>query len=173
MIIVGLGNPGKEYASTRHNVGFDVVDQLVKELHGSWKKEKGVAWSMVGKQYFIKPLQFMNVSGQSLLTFMKYKKMTWTSPADLIIVHDEIDFPLGEVHEQLKRSAGGHNGVKSIIDTLGTQNFTRYRIGIGNNREVGLPAEDYVLQKFSKDERVVIDKAIADVVTTLKQKVSA
>jgi PTH1 family peptidyl-tRNA hydrolase len=170
MIIVGLGNPGQEYANTRHNVGFDVVDKVVDQLGGKWKKEKGVAWCMIGKQHFIKPLQFMNASGQSLQEFMKYKKLALLSSADMLVIHDDLDFPLGEIHEQQNRSAGGHNGVQSMIDALGTQDFSRIRIGIGNNREANIPAEDYVLQHFSPAEQPVIASAITQVVQQLRQR---
>lgn len=170
MIIVGLGNPGKKYEGTRHNVGFIVVDALTAKLNGTaWKKERGVAWSKIGEHLLIKPQEFMNVSGESVKSFLAYKHL---SSEQLLVIHDDVDFPLGEIHEQLNRSAGGHNGVQSIIDMLGTQNFGRLRIGIGNNRDAGIPAEDYVLHKFSAEEKSIIDEAVDRAVGLLNQKIS-
>lgn len=170
MIFIGLGNPGKEYEQTRHNVGYMVVDKLVNRLNGSkWKKERGVAWSKIGDHLVVKPQEFMNLSGASIKSFLTYKHL---DAEQLLVVHDDVDFPLGEIHEQLNRSAGGHNGVQSIIDALGTQNFRRLRIGIGSNREVNLPAEVYVLQKFTDDENKVMDTAVDRAVELLSQTIS-
>lgn len=172
MFIVGLGNPGTEYEGTRHNVGSEVLDKLLAKFpETSWKKEFGVLWCRLGPHWLIKPQQYMNLSGQSLKSFLDYKHLDLNDPAQLLVVHDDVDFPLGESHEQLNRSAGGHNGVQSIIDTLGTQNFNRLRIGIGNNREVNVPAEEYVLQKFSGDEKKIIASAVSQAVTLLRSKI--
>jgi peptidyl-tRNA hydrolase, PTH1 family len=179
MIIVGLGNPGKEYIGTRHNVGFMVLDKLAADLDLSWKKEFGVEWTKSGEHWLIKPQEFMNVSGASLLKFLKYKGlMNFITPMQLaagqmIVINDDVDFPLEKLHEQSNRSAAGHNGVQSIIDTLDTQNFARLRIGIGNNRELNIPAEDYVLQKFNIDETKIIDQTIDRAVSLLKSKIQA
>lgn len=172
MIIVGLGNPEKEYEGTRHNVGFLVVDMLVTKLNGiAWKKERGIAWSKIGDHLIVKPQEFMNVSGASLKSFLAYKHLDPLDTTQLLVVHDDVDFPLGEIHEQLNRSAGGHNGVQSIIDALGTQNFGRLRIGIGNNHDVNLSAEDYVLQRFSVAEKTIIDTAVNQTVELLRVKI--
>lgn len=174
MIIVGLGNPGKEYEGTRHNVGYAVVDALVAGLKGlTWNDDDAAIWSQVGQHLIMKPFEFMNVSGASLESILDDQHLHVTAPTDLIIVHDDLDFPLGEIHEQVNRSAGGHQGVQSIISALGTQNFTRLRIGIGNNRDVNVPAEEYVLQKFSTDEQPIINQAVERAVKLLSQKVSA
>jgi len=173
MIIVGLGNPGAEYDQTRHNVGFMVLDAVVEKHHGTpWKKEGGVVWSKIGTHLLIKPQEFMNLSGPSIQTFLNYKHIELSDPTQLIVIHDDLDFPLGELHEQINRSAGGHNGVVSMIETLGTQNFSRLRIGIGNNRDVNIPAESYVLQKFSADECKIINTAIADAVEVIERKIT-
>lgn len=171
MILVGLGNPGKEYEGTRHNVGFMVVDELVKKLDGTtWKKEADVQWSKIGEHFIIKPQEFMNLSGHSLKSFLDYKHIDLSDTTQILIVHDDLDFPLGEIHQQLNRSAGGHNGVLSIIEALGTQNFSRLRIGIGNNRDLNIPAEDYVLQKFSAEEKKIIDGAIDQAVQLISTR---
>ncbi len=171
MILVGLGNPGKEYSLTRHNVGFMVVDRLVNQLSGPpWKKERGVLWSKVGAHWIIKPQEFMNLSGPALQSFLAGKQLQPDDSTSLVVIHDDLDFPLGEIHEQRDRSAGGHNGVQSIIEALGAQSFSRVRIGIGNNRDQNIPAENYVLQPFSADEQKIIDEAINRVVDMLADK---
>lgn len=170
MIFVGLGNPGKEYEDTRHNVGFVVLEKLAEKNQITWKSEFGVRWAKIGPHWLIEPMEFMNVSGQTLKSFLEKKKVEMNPATDLIVVHDEVDFPLGEVHQQRNRSGAGHNGVQSIIDALGTQDFERMRIGIGNNREKNIPAEDYVLQKFSAEERSAIAQAIDDAISFLEKK---
>lgn len=171
MVIIGLGNPGKQYDGMRHNLGFMIVDELVKQNNGAWKTERGVQWAKIGGHILIKPQEFMNLSGRSLAAFLNYKHLPLPEPSDLLIVHDDLDFPLGEIHQQINRSAGGHNGVQSIIDALGTQNFSRLRIGVGNNRDLNIPAEDYVLQKFSGDEKKVIDGAIEQATEMISKKI--
>ncbi len=170
-IIVGLGNPGPEYARTRHNVGFLAAEKLVARRHGQpWKKEFGVRWSKIDGLWIIEPQQHMNASGPALQSFLQRKKLAVPPAHDFVVVHDDLDFPLGEFHEQLNRSAAGHNGVQSIIDALGTQNFTRLRIGIGHNRDLNVPAEEYVLQRFTPTERTIIEGVVDQVVDRLEQK---
>jgi PTH1 family peptidyl-tRNA hydrolase len=161
MIIVGLGNPGVTYEGTRHNVGFDVLN-AVQRAHPdtTWKKEFGVSWCRIHGHTLIKPEEFMNVSGTTLRSFMQKKGLSVTAPETLLVIHDDLDFPVGELKQQTDRSAGGHNGIQSIIEALGTQAFERLRIGIGNNRELGIPAEDYVLQHFTSAEAPIIKTAI-------------
>ncbi|MEK7538072.1 MAG: aminoacyl-tRNA hydrolase [Patescibacteria group bacterium] len=174
MIVVGLGNPGRKYERTRHNVGFMIVDRLVDQLNGTkWKKERGVRWSKVDEHWVIKPQEYMNMSGASLKSFLDYKHLNLTDVTQLLVVHDDLDFPLGEMHEQVNRSAGGHNGVQSIIDALGTQNFGRLRIGIGNNHSANVPAEDYVLQIFTPIESQTIKQAVDQAGATLRQRLGA
>lgn len=171
-IIVGLGNPGKEYIDTRHNVGFLVVEKLVACRRGRrWKDEFGVRWSKIDGWWIIEPRQYMNASGPTLRYFFDRKKLA-VPPADvLIVIHDDLDFPLGEFHEQSNRSAAGHNGVQSIIDALGTKNFTRLRLGIGRGRDLNLPAEEYVLQRFTPAERPVVNEAVDQAVERLERKI--
>lgn len=173
MIIIGLGNPGSEYDQTRHNVGFMVVDKLVEKNNGtSWKKEGGILWSKIGEHLIVKPQEFMNLSGPSVHSFLNYKHIELLDPTQLVVIHDDLDFPLGELHEQVNRSAGGHNGLISMIEALGTQNFSRLRIGIGNNRDQQIPAEKYVLQKFSVEEQVILQPAITQAVELVQKKIT-
>lgn len=173
MIIVGLGNPGQKYEATRHNVGFLVLNRLAHELGATtWKHERGVQYVSIGGHWLIEPQEFMNRSGESLRDWLAYKHIT-LDPKELVVVHDDLDFPLGEIHEQVDRSAGGHNGILSLIESLGTQAFRRIRIGIGNNRDVNIPAEDYVLQPFSSAEQKIIESAIIDAAKLLQQRFSS
>lgn len=171
MIIVGLGNPGPEYARTRHNVGYIVLDRLVSFFPGTeWRADFNVRWAKIGLHYLLAPESFMNASGHALAEFLKKKKFDFILGPDFIVVHDDLDFPLGETRLQLDRSAAGHNGVQSIIDHFG-QNFARYRVGIGHNRETNIPAEDYVLQPFTPSELATIDQAVDKVAAELREKI--
>lgn len=148
MIIVGLGNPGKKYSNTRHNVGFMVVDQLVTrnpEL----------------KNKIIKPDTFMNRSGEALV---QYKDR----PEELVVIHDDVDLPLGTIRVRQGGSSGGHKGVQSIIDTVG-EGFWRVRIGVDRPPE-GVETDDYVLTDFTKDEQTVLQKVIDRAAELLKKQ---
>ncbi|HID65408.1 MAG TPA: aminoacyl-tRNA hydrolase, partial [Aquificaceae bacterium] len=149
-LLVGLGNPGKEYEKTRHNVGFMVIDELVKSLRA--KKPSEEALSLVykirigGKEVFLaKPLTYMNNSGAAVYNLLEEYGL---SPEQMIVIYDDLDLPLGTIRLRLKGSSGGHKGVESIIKYIGTQNFPRLRIGIGRPKK----KEDvvkYVLSPFS------------------------
>lgn len=160
MIIVGLGNPGATYTSTRHNVGFVVVDELREIMTGTpWKNERQVTWSQIGPHLLIKPMDFMNNSGQALGDWLRYKHLD-PDPSDLVVVHDDLDLPVGTVKPDVDRSSGGHQGVQNIIDILGTQNIRRLRVGIGSNRVTGIPAEDFVLQAIPNTDQPLINQSI-------------
>ncbi|SFJ35489.1 aminoacyl-tRNA hydrolase [Thermoflavimicrobium dichotomicum] len=158
--IVGLGNPGIKYEQTRHNIGFWVIDELSKRWGIPVHKEK---WkSLVGegvvhgeKVLLIKPLTFMNNSGEAVRPALDYLK---GNVEDLVVIYDDMDLPLGQVRLRLKGSAGGHNGMKSMIAHLGTQNFKRIRIGI-DHPPVQISVPDYVLSPFSKDEWPIAQEA--------------
>lgn len=172
MIVVGLGNPGHQYALTRHNLGFRVVESLVTFLGGpAWTTEQGTCWSKLADHWMIKPSESMNVSGQTLRKFFDWRELP-IEPSRLIVVHDDVDFPLGVVRHDVNRSSGGHQGVQSIIDALHSQDFLRLRLGIGSNREAGLPAEAYVLQRFTEQEHVAVDKLIDQAVSVLRQQLA-
>ncbi len=167
--IIGLGNPGSEYANTRHNLGFLVLDRLTEELGLTWKQEFGVRWAKTSNVLLIEPQEFMNASGPTVVSFFSKKNID-LSPDQIIIVHDDLDFPFGELHLQSNRSAAGHNGVQSIFDAFGTQSFPRLRLGIGNNRDRNMSAEEYVLQQFSADEQPQLSTFISDAISLLQTK---
>ncbi|MEH7380110.1 aminoacyl-tRNA hydrolase [Bacillus sp. JJ1533] len=160
-LIVGLGNPGRQYEETRHNVGFKVIDELSDRLHISLDKAKfnGVFGQGIvngEKVLLLKPLTFMNLSGESIRPLMDYYDILID---DILVVYDELDLPVGKIRLREKGSAGGHNGMKSIINHLGTQEFKRIRIGI--NRPInGMKIADYVLGRFSTEETQDIKDAI-------------
>jgi len=155
LLIVGLGNPGANYRLTRHNLGWLVIDELAKRAEAGWQKKtqlKGQLASFKTAQmmiHLLKPETFMNSSGLSVqraLAFFKIK------PDSLWVIHDDLDLAWGKLRLSHNSSAGGHRGVQSIINELGSQNWWRWRLGIGP-LPVHQTAEDYVLQKFSPDER--------------------
>lgn len=159
-LIVGLGNPGKKYENTRHNTGFLVIDEVLKKLNISLDKNKFNAdytvYSYKGEKiYFLKPLTFMNLSGEAVVPFMNYFGI---EKEDLLVVHDDLDLPVGKIRLRESGSCGGQNGMRNIIDLLGDQNIKRIRVGIGNNKLI--PTADYVLGKVSKEEKEEYDKAI-------------
>ena len=161
-LIVGLGNPGKDYDKTRHNVGFDTVDALVKEYRIAQSGEKFKAMygkGMIGaeKVILMKPLTFMNLSGEAVRAFVDYFKIDVKE--ELIVVYDDIDLEPGNVRIRAKGSAGGHNGMKNIVKMLGTQEFTRVRIGVGAKPK-GWDLADHVLSRFSKEDRQLVYEAI-------------
>jgi len=158
-VIVGLGNPGREYAATRHNVGWWLIDHLADVWHfGGWKKdgESHVANGTVGgvKVRLVKPQTFMNLSGQALKNFVR--RPFWSPAKDLLIVVDEVQLPVGRIRIRPRGSAGGHNGLKSVEHALGTQEYGRLRIGVGPSEErkgIYKDLADFVLSPFARDER--------------------
>jgi len=161
--IVGLGNPGKEYELTRHNVGFMVVDYLFN--HGSVKleKETKLYWRALLKienseVVLVKPKTFMNLSGQAVLDC--FSQFCESNPENLLVVVDEVHLPLGQIRIRSKGSSGGHNGLESVIGMLGTNNFSRLRLGIGKEGVAGQSLTDYVLGKFSDQELAGISTAL-------------
>lgn len=171
-LVVGLGNPGKEYENTRHNVGFMVIDELAKNLR--LKKPQEEALSLLyktrlgGKEViFAKPLTYMNNSGAAVFNLLEEYNL---SPENMLIVYDDLDLPLGSMRLRLKGSSGGHKGVESIIKYIGTQNFPRLRIGIGRPKK----KEDvvkYVLSPFPPDEEKVINQVIKKAVRCILRAV--
>lgn len=164
-LVVGLGNPGKEYARTRHNFGFDAVSVLVEKLEAAPTNTKLLAKTWTAKLngqtvHILEPETFMNLSGNAVGPFLKAKKIL---PVNLVVVHDDLDLPFGNIRVSKNSSAGGHNGVQSIIDVLGTKDFTRVRLGVGRPPE-NMPTDVYVLARFSKEEvdalPGIIDQAI-------------
>ncbi|MFA6428254.1 MAG: aminoacyl-tRNA hydrolase [Candidatus Buchananbacteria bacterium] len=160
-LIIGLGNPGKTYNHTKHNLGFWAVEKLAKELAAStWRKntkfQAELAESKVTGEKIIlaKPQTYMNLSGQAVQKITNFYKI---KPADLIIIHDDFDLTQGRFKISLNASAAGHNGVASIIKELGTQNFIRLRLGIKNPEQKN-KAENIVLSKLTADEKKQLTK---------------
>ncbi len=171
-LIVGLGNPGKQYHHTRHNVGFDVLDKCVESFQLEFNKQKfkGIyAESMIHneKVIFLKPLTYMNLSGESVRPFMDYFKIDL---ADLVVVYDDLDIPPGKIRLRQKGSAGGHNGIKSLIAHLGTQEFNRIRVGVGRPLN-GEAVVHYVLNGYSKEELVPMEQAVNKTVEALEASI--
>lgn len=161
-IVVGLGNPTREYKGTRHNVGFDAIDVIADKykIDVSSKKHKAVygAGYIEGyKTALVKPQTFMNLSGESVREFIDYYKCDVEE--ELIVLYDDIDLDVGQLRIRKKGSAGGHNGIKNIIAHLNTQSFNRIKIGVGEKPK-GMDLADYVLGHFSKSDRVFIDETL-------------
>ena len=161
-LIVGLGNPGKKYEQTRHNVGFMALDLLAKKLGLSWRESTKLKAELAksGEYVLAKPTTFMNRSGLSVSALLKFYKLT---PADLIVIHDELDIDFGKWKLSSDSRAAGHNGVQSIIDRLGSKKFTRFRLGIRSDLNQETDAEKFVLEKFSQDDL----KALPDILEKL------
>lgn len=154
-IIAGLGNPRKEYDNTRHNIGFALIDTLADQYNISVMDVKQKALTGKGmingqKVILVKPLTFMNLSGESIRLITDYYKIDVSM--ELIVVSDDISLPPGQIRVRKKGSAGGHNGLKNIIQHLGSEEFQRVRIGVGEKPE-GYDLADYVLGHFSKEEQ--------------------
>ncbi len=146
-LIVGLGNPGKEYVNTRHNVGFMVLDNYNKEL--KWQQKGNAMYAEFTRNnekiIFLKPLTYMNLSGIAVAKFYNYYKL---DSKDILVIHDDLDLPEGTYRLKYNSSAGGHNGIKSIIENLNTQEFSHLKIGIGKNNNNDI--KDYVLGRLPK-----------------------
>lgn len=160
-VVVGLGNPGAEYRDTRHNVGQLVLDRYADRLGIAWRQE-GPTLLAPGRSrgeglWLVKPLAFMNVSGAVVAGVLA---RAGAGPADLILVHDDIDLPLGAVRIRMKGGHGGHNGVRSVIDALATEDIRRVKIGIGRpeHREA---VRGHVLTAFEPAEWPILDQAVA------------
>jgi len=166
-LIAGLGNPGKEYANTRHNAGFMTIDRISElfDIDVSTKKLNGLVGKGVieGKKVILaKPQTFMNSSGDCIAPLVDYFK-----PDKLIVVYDDITLDVGGIRIRKAGSAGGHNGMKSIISRLGTQEFERVRIGIGE-KPAKMDLADWVLGHFKKEDEAPLKEAIDDAITALK-----
>ncbi len=153
-LIVGLGNPGEKYLKTRHNAGFMALDYILKDKHviscSSKFDAKICEVHDPEKTFYIYPQTFMNDSGKAVKQIMDFYKLL---PADLVVIHDDVDLPLGTVRTTESSGDAGHNGVKSVIEAMGTQDFKRIRIGIESRADKSaLPTDAFVLQEFSDDE---------------------
>lgn len=168
-LIVGLGNPGKEYVNTRHNAGFHAIDEVAKCLNVEIKEKQHRA--LIAKTTFLnekvilcKPQTYMNLSGESIRLILDFYKI---AISDVLIIYDDISLDLGMLRIRQKGSAGGHNGIKSIIAHLKTNEFARIKIGVGENSKTQ-DLKNYVLSKFSKSENEILSKVYSDTFEIVK-----
>lgn len=161
-LVVGLGNPGSEYRDTRHNVGFLVADELARRwrVPDAWREKFAALYikTMVGDEAVVlaKPLTFMNLSGQAVAALAGFYQI---DPVDVLVVTDDVALPLGRLRARPEGGAGGHNGLKSIIQHLGTQAFPRVRVGVGRGDD-RRDLSDHVLGRFEPDERDTVSAAV-------------
>lgn len=164
VIVVGLGNPGAQYATTRHNVGFMAVEFLAG-ANATWKTEKNALIARADidgrRVIFVRPQTYMNLSGTAVGPLMAFYKIPLEN---LIVIHDDMDVKIGGMREKIGGGAAGHNGIKSIDAAVGN-NYRRIRIGVGHPRELGLPIDpaDWVLGRFKPEEKAAIDRVISEI----------
>lgn len=170
-LIAGLGNPGREYAATRHNLGFVVVDALAAAEGLKWKNEsrfesETARWDVRPgiTRLLVKPQTYMNDSGRALRALLDFHKV---APDACIVAYDEINIPVGQVKVSITGSAGGHNGIASLLEHVGN-GFVRYRLGIGGSRPPGMDLKDYVLGKFTTSENSLIESKLDTFVEGLR-----
>ena len=178
-VIAGLGNPGSQYANTPHSIGFEVADAIACEMGVEWRASASFKGELATgvfagqKVLLLKPMTYMNLSGDSVAPVVRYHNAT---PADLLVISDDIDLPVGRLRIRVGGSAGGHNGLKSIIERVGTPAFTRLRVGVGRDAHDRSEVIGHVLGKFDPAARAVMDqvvpaavKAAAAIVSTTPQ----
>jgi peptidyl-tRNA hydrolase, PTH1 family len=171
-LVVGLGNPGPEYEKTRHNIGFELVDLMAAERGLKWSKEHKFRSKIASKSrdlIFAKPLTFMNLSGNAVARLMRDHSLR---PDQILIAYDDVSLPPGSLRFRANGSAGGHNGIKSLIEYLGTEEFPRLRIGIGAQAE-NEPLTDHVLGCFTTEEWLEMEKVLANAVDGVNCALSA
>lgn len=164
-LVVGLGNPGKEYDKTRHNIGFMVVDNYIEHLNignNDWKKKFNSMYLQTDirgeKVIFMKPLTYMNLSGQAVKEIVDYFKI---NVSDILVVSDDLDLFVGNFKLREAGSSGGHNGLKNIALCLGTEKFKRLKVGISKNDSIDI--KDYVLGKISREDLVVLNDLFKEI----------
>lgn len=162
-VIAGLGNPGAQYANTPHSIGFEVADAIAREMGAEWRASASFKGELATgvfagqKVLLLKPMTFMNLSGDSVAPVVRYHNAT---PADLLVISDDIDLPVGRLRIRVGGSAGGHNGLKSIIERVGTPAFTRLRVGVGRDTHDRSEVIGHVLGKFDPATRAVMDQVV-------------
>ena len=167
-LIVGLGNPGREYENTRHNIGFMVLDAFATQQGLSWTRER--RWNALAAKFsggwLLKPQTYMNLSGQAVTAAARFYKV---QPEEVLAVYDDVDLPLGRMRLRLKGSAGGHNGIRSMIAHLGGDAFPRLKIGVGEpgGRPAGAKLVGHVLGKFQEDEQAHVQQVIPRVLEAI------
>lgn len=163
-LIVGLGNPGTKYEQTRHNAGFLALDYFLKHhetIQCSSKFDAQICELHLDNQkvFIVKPQNYMNLSGEVLKDISSFYKVSPST--DILVIHDEVDLPIGSMRAAYGNSAAGHNGVQNIIDELGTKDFARIRVGVESREENSqIPTDEFVLQKFSDSELIILEDKI-------------
>ena len=163
-IIVGLGNPGAQYENTPHSIGFEAVDAIAAEIGASWEAKRQFSCLMAKGTFaglpvmLVKPQTYMNLSGDSVAPVVKYHNAT---AADLLVIQDDIDLPVGRMRVRKNGSCGGHNGIRNIIERLGTQDFARLKLGVGKDKSNVIA---HVLGKFDPTTRKTMDLVVAEAV---------
>ena len=176
-IIIGLGNPGQQYDNTRHNIGFAIVDKLQAHFafpafgfHKKFQAEISEGSNAEEKIILVKPQTFMNLSGIAVRAILDFYKL---SPADIIVIQDDLDIAIGTFKIATDSRSAGHNGVQNIIDHIGTQQFTRLRLGVGavttNTPSCRLGAHDFVLGRFSAEEKEKINQLFDEILEAIKK----
>ena len=171
-LIVGLGNPGKEYENTRHNVGFNIIDLYLSSHNLKLDKDKfkgKYTKTNINNEevIFLEPQTFMNNSGESIRAIMDFYKI---DIEDLLVIQDDLDMDLGRIKLRGKSNSGGHNGIKSIESNLGTNDFKRLKVGISNNKTI--ETTDYVLGKFTKEDKIILDKTYEECIQIIDEFLS-
>lgn len=161
-IVVGLGNPGAQYANTPHSVGFEAVDRIAASIGANWELKKSFNALMARGTFaglpvmLVKPQTYMNLSGEAVAPIVKYNNAT---AADLLVIQDDIDLPVGRIRVRKNGSCGGHNGIRNIIERLGTPEFARLKLGVGKDRSNVIA---HVLGKFDPASRKVMDRVVEE-----------
>ncbi len=165
-LLVGLGNPGSKYQTTRHNAGFLILDQILQKHGASWQGKKFDAefgrMRLFGEDcILLKPQTFMNLSGKSIAQAARFFKL---ESEDVLVLHDDVDVPFGKVKTRMGGGAGGHNGIRSTISELGTEDFARIKLGVGkpSGEQARMDVADWVLAGFTDEELKTVEKAMVD-----------
>ena|SRR5581483_3502856 len=174
VLIVGLGNPGKQYAMNRHNAGFIALDEFIAKTDemSEWVAKKDLKCLMSSGQLgdnrviAIKPTTFMNLSGEAVQAVAQFYKI---HPSQITVIHDELDIDFGQIRLRVGGTSAGHNGIKSVSQQLGSEEYGRVRIGVGPKQPARIKAEDFVLQDFSKDEQAQLPNMKKEVVAILSE----
>ena len=169
-VVVGLGNPGREYEKTRHNVGFMALDFVARQMSVNIELQKFKSLTGLGKLnekklLLIKPQTFMNLSGQAVFEAISFYKVPLNK---VIVIFDDVSLPCGKIRLKKKGSHGGHNGVKNIISLLGSDSFLRIKLGVGGKPNPQWALSDWVLSKFNSEDMLVIEKSMESIYESLK-----
>ena len=171
-LVIGLGNPGFKYRNTRHNVGFMVVDAFAKQLKEKWQNAKKLPAEYLQTMYegkkiaVLKPLTYMNNSGTAVAHIAQKNGI---NENDILVIHDDKDIAFGKIKVEKDRSSAGHNGIKSIIERLGTQDFWRIRIGVANEELEKMETEKFVLKKFNRAEKKELENIVKEGIEELQR----